>query len=243
MTDRPADRSLAIARLLFATHLPFLLLCWVVFTAAVLALTFAIDLRTTITRSVWDPAVTVVRWFALGYGLHLVNRLLPMYVAHGRTRREFLRSAALFLTVAAAVLAALLTLGFALEAVLYRAMDWTHQVSAERLFDDAGQWPLVFGSYWAMLLIWTTIGLLLAAGFYRSEGNALVAIVLALAIVAVTEIAFGFNGLDFIGDLLDVDRPSSLAGSVALCLGGLLTGAGAVWAMVRDIAIRNRAAP
>ena len=78
MSDQPQDRTWTIARLLFATHLPFLLLCWVVFAAAVLVLTFAIDLGADITRSVWVPAVAILRWFALGYGLYLLNRLLPV---------------------------------------------------------------------------------------------------------------------------------------------------------------------
>jgi hypothetical protein len=219
MSDRAGDRW-AIARLLFATHLPFLLLCWAVFAAAVLVLMFAIDLRVSITSSIWDPAVTVVRWVALGYGLYLINRLLPVYVAHGQTRREFAANVAVFLVVATAMVAALLTLGLALELVLYRIMD---QVSDQRLFDSPGQYPLVFGSYWAMLLIWTTIGLLLAAGFYRSGGQELMALLLSLAIVVVTEIAFGFNGLAFLGSIVEVgDIP--LAGTLALCLAGLLPG-------------------
>jgi hypothetical protein len=147
MSDRAGDRW-AIARLLFAIHLPFLLLCWAVFAAAVLVLMFAIDLRVSITSSIWDPAVTVVRWVALGYGLYFINRLLPVYVAHGQTRREFAANVAVFLVVATAMVAALLTLGLALESVLYRVMDWPHQVSDQRLFDSPGQYPLVFGSYW-----------------------------------------------------------------------------------------------
>jgi hypothetical protein len=85
-----------------------------------------------------------------------------------------------FVMVAAAVLAALLALGFALEAALYRAMDWPHRISAERLFTDPGQYPVVFLSSWAMLVVWTAIGLLLGAGFYRSGGRELVAVALAL---------------------------------------------------------------
>jgi hypothetical protein len=238
MSDRAGDRW-AIARLLFATHLPFLLLCWAVFAAAVLVLMFAIDLRVSITSSIWDPAVTVVRWVALGYGLYFINRLLPVYVAHGQTRREFAANVAVFLVVATAMVAALLTLGLALESVLYRVMDWPHQVSDQRLFDSPGQYPLVFGSYWAMLLIWTTIGLLLAAGFYRSGGQELMALLLSLGIVVVTEIAFGFNGLAFLGSIVEVgDIP--LAGTLALCLAGLLPGVAVTWALVRDIPIRNR---
>jgi hypothetical protein len=240
-SQRPAGRDRAIARLLFATHLPFLLLCLAGFTAAVLALTFVIDLWVTITRSVWDLAVSLVRWFALGYGLYLVNRMLPVFVFHGRTRREFLGAVALFVVAAAAVLAALLTLGLALEGVLYRAMDWSHQVEDERLFDSPTQYPLVFLSYWAMLVIWTTIGLLLAAGFYRADGKELLVIAVALAMVLVTGYGTGLNGLPLVGAVVDVAELPP-AGTLALCLAGLLPGAALTWALVRDLPIRNRVA-
>lgn len=128
MSDHADGRPWTIGRLLYATQLPFLLICTAVFAGALLVLTFAIDLRATITESVWDPAVSVVRWFALGYGVYLSNRLLPLYVAAGRTRREFLGSVAQFLVGAGAVLAALLTLGLALEGVLYRVMGWIRGV-------------------------------------------------------------------------------------------------------------------
>jgi hypothetical protein len=114
-------------------------------------------------------------------------------------------------------------------------------VAPERLFDAPTEYPRIFLSYWAMLMIWTTIGLLLAAGFYRSGGNELVVIVLTLAIVLVTGYGIGFNGLPFVGAVVDVaDLP--LAGSLGLCLAGLLPGAAVTWALVRGIPIRNRTA-
>ena len=240
MTDHADDRTWSIARLLYAPQLPFLLIAWVVFAAAVVVLTIGIHVLGTVNRSVWDPAVTIVRWFALGYGLYLVNRLLAVYVAHGRTRREFLRSVAVFVVGAGAVLAVLLTAGFALEAVLYRVMDLPQRVAPERLFDSPTEYLRVFLRYWAMLVIWTTIGLLLAAGFYRSGGSELVVIALALAMVLVTGYGIGFNGLPFVGAVVDVaDLP--LAGSLGLCLAGLLPGAAVTWALVRDIPIRRTA--
>jgi hypothetical protein len=60
-------------------------------------------------------------------------------------------------------------------------MGWPQGVGFERLYDGPGQFPLVFVSDWATLLVWTTIGLLLAAGFYRSGGSAPAAVLLALA--------------------------------------------------------------
>ena len=241
MSDHADDRTWSITRLLFAMQLPFLLLCWVAFGAAVVVLTVAIHLLGTVDQSVWDPAVTVVRWFALGYGVYLVYRLLPVLVAHGRTRREFLRSVALFVVAAAAVLAALLAAGFAIEGLLYRFLDLPQRVAPERLFDTPTQYPRIFLSYWAMLAVWTTIGLLLGAGFYRSGGNELVALVLALAMVVVTGYGIGFNGLPFVGAVVDVaDLP--LAASLGLCLVGLVPGAAVIWALVRDLPIRSRTA-
>jgi hypothetical protein len=165
---------------------------------------------------------------------YLVNRLLPVYVAHGRTRREFLGSVAVFVAGAGAVLAALLAAGFALEAVLYRIMDLPQRVAPERLFDSPTQYPTIFLNYWAMLVVWTTIGLLLAAGFYRSGGNELLVIAFALAMVAVSGYGIGFNGLPFVGAVVDAaDLP--LAGSLGLCLAALLPGTAVTWALVRDL--------
>jgi hypothetical protein len=67
MTDHH-DPTWSIARLLYATQLPLLLLAWVVFAVAVVVLTVGIDVFGTVDRSVWDPAVTIVRWFACRSG-------------------------------------------------------------------------------------------------------------------------------------------------------------------------------
>jgi hypothetical protein len=57
----------------------------------------------------------------------------------------------------------------------------------------------------------------------------------------VTGYGIGFSGLPFIGAVVDI-AGVPLAGSIAICLAGLLPGAAATWALVRDIPIRNRLA-
>ena len=175
------------------------------------------------------------------HGVYLVYRLLPVLVAHGRTRREFLQSVALFVVAAGAVVAALLTAGWPSRASCTGSWTWPQRVAPERLFDAPTRYPRIFLTYWAMLVVWTTIGLLLAAGFYRSGGNEPVVLALALVMVVVTGFGIGFNGLPFVGAVVDVaDLP--LAGSLALCLAALLPGAAVTWALVRDLPIRNRTA-
>jgi ABC-type transport system involved in cytochrome c biogenesis ATPase subunit len=79
------------------------------------------------------------------------------------------------------------------------------------------------------------------AGFSRSDGRELLVIALALAMVVVTGYGIGFNGVPFVGAVVDgADVP--LAGTAAVCLAGLLPGAAVTWALVRDIPIRNRLA-
>ena len=89
------------------------------------------------------------------------------------------------------------------------------------------------------MLTWATMGLLLGAGFYRSNGSELVAIALALAMVVVSGYALGFNGLPLVGSVVDLAR-APLAGTLALCLAALLPGAVVTWALVRDMPLRNR---
>jgi hypothetical protein len=239
MSSTQDRHTWAIVRLLFSTYLPFMVLGWVAFVVVVAAITAGIAIFGDVTRSVWDPAASFLRWLAFGYGLYLTNRLLPMYVAHGRARREFMIQATLFIVVTGAVLAALIAFGYALETLLYRAMGWSQAVLAQRPFSAAGQFLPIFGSFWAMLLVWTITGTLLAAGFYRPGGWVLIVVPLALALVIGVGVAIGFSGLPVVGTVVDMaDLP--LLTTVALCGGGFLIGVAMTGVLVRDIPIRNR---
>jgi hypothetical protein len=240
--SRPQQRNRwAIARLLFASHLPFLVAMWGVLVVVVAALVAGIAAFGTVTGSVWDHAVALLRWFALGYGIHLGSRLLPVHIAHGQTRRAFVVQATLFVVVAAAVLAALIVLGHALEGVLYRAMDWPQRLPSERLYSSPGQLPEAFTTFWLLLAGWTMVGAFLATAFYRPGGWGLVAIPLAVAVVQLLGIAVGFGVLPFARGLFDIaDVP--LPATVALGAGGFLVAAALTWALARDIPIRNGAA-
>jgi energy-coupling factor transporter ATP-binding protein EcfA2 len=99
----------------------------------------------------------------------------------------------------------------------------------------SGQLPMVFVGYWAMLVVWTTIGLLLAAGFYRSGGSELVAVVLAPAMVVVTGYGIGFSGLPSSAPSPTCRWPGPSPCAWPACS----PGAAATWPLVRDPPIRN----
>jgi hypothetical protein len=61
MTGRRGRPDWAVARVLFADHLPFLLLVWAAYAVAVAGVTIGIAAFGTVGVSVWDRAATLLR--------------------------------------------------------------------------------------------------------------------------------------------------------------------------------------
>ena len=232
-----------IARLLFTEHVPFLSLAVAAIAVLVLLITFAIALFAgDLTRSAWNIAMNVVRWLALGYGVYLAGDLLRVCVAHGHTRREFLGQVTTFMTVASAAVAVLLTLGYPLEALLYRAMGWRHAFGDDHLFTSADQLGLIFVSMWALVGVGVVAGAFLSAGFNRGDGSwGLFMVPLAVLLLGAVAAVIDLGQVPFLGRFL---RPAELplAGSVAVCAGSFVAGVAATWALVRDIPIKASSA-
>lgn len=241
MSRHQHRQTWAIARLLFATHLPLLLVLWAIFAVIVVGVGIGLAIFNTVTFSVWDGATKVVRWFALGYGIYLIHHLLPTLIAHGQTRRTFMLQASLFTVVATIVLGALMTLGYVLETAVYRALDWQPALTAAQAFISVGRLPMTFFTCLAMFLVWTVSGALLGAGFYRAEELALVTLPIALLLISAAGVAIGYTGLPFIGIFIDrLDIPLAVAGP--LSAGAFLLGLWLIWVIVRDIPLRKRTA-
>jgi hypothetical protein len=229
----------AIARLLLTTHLPFLVAIWVVVALLVAAITGGFAVFAEVKSSKWDESGSVLRWFALGYGAHLTHRLLPTYIAHGQTRRAFMREVTVFMAISAAVVGALMSVGYALEGLLYRGTGWPQRISPDRLFDSPDQWLRIFLAYWALLLIWAIAGALLGAGFYRSNELGAATIVASLVLVGLTAVAVGFAGLPFRLRLPGLAN-LPLGVSLAMCAAIVLLGIGATWTVVRDLPVGTK---
>ncbi|GAA3390531.1 hypothetical protein [Cryptosporangium minutisporangium] len=239
MTDR--DRRWPIAAYLFTAHLPFLMLCVAALVGLAGLVLAGVALFGTVRISALDAGGQFLRWLALGYGAHLVYTLLPTCLVHGRTRGEFLRQLPVFQVGATGVIAALVTLAYAGEALLYRAAGWPQGFQEDRLYDQGTDAALILLTYWSGLLVWMATGSLLGAAFYRLEAGGVLVLPLVVVLLAVNGLSTGVFDLPLLGSVLgshDLGVPAVLAIAVASAVAALA----ATWALARDMPIRTRAA-
>lgn len=207
--------------------LPFLPLVGGGALVATFAVTFVVSIWHDVTLSGWNiTAAQIARWFAFWIGVYLIHNLLPIAVAHGRTRREYLWQAALFAVLAGATLAVTARIGFLLETWLYQAMDWSRTTAGNGFLE-----------YWLMFMVWIGAGAFIAAAFGRYEGGGLLAIPIGIVLILPAgSLVSGSNSLPFIGTL------PSTGQAVLVTAGAIVVAFGLAWSIARDMPIRAKAA-
>jgi hypothetical protein len=205
----------------------------------------AINIFGNVTNSIWDPATQIIRWFSFGIGTWTVYVFLPTYIAHGATRRDYAIRALGFTIVFSLVLAALTTLGFVIERIIYGIADWPQKLSSDGLFSSPSDLPMIFVAFLMAYGLWTVTGTLVGAAFYRFGGGGLISFVPGLLLIGVADLAVD-SGVPLFGFVLRAgevllsglaDAPT--AATVALCIAGYLFGAAITWSVVRDIPVRS----
>lgn len=215
------------------------------FFVFVLIVTFVVSLYRDVSVSGWDIGSQIPRWYAGGVGVYLAAVYLPLYVAHGHTRRNISRQLATFAVVFVVVFAGLIGLGYAIEHLIYDAAGWTQQLTADHLFTSPlAYWTIVF-EFGGVLGVWVVGGAMLGAGFYRKPALGLVLIPVALVMAAATEAAYGpgmFDGISALLALFGVTVAQTTPVGAAATSTVLIAGALAVtWALVRDLPLRTKA--
>jgi len=224
---------------LLAANLWYALILWAGFLAFVAVVTVGVAVFGTVSQSAWEVAAQLPRWYALFAGVALVREFLPLYVAHGESRRHFAAQAAITVVVFAPFLAALMVAGYLLEAGLYDLAGWPQTLGRAHLFTEATQVHLVFAEYLLEFLTWIVAGSFMGAGFYRWQGGGLLTIPVGVALIALAESALRREPLLPLVRSLILDLPESFAVTLGLGLGTFLLGLLLTWSLVRDMPLRN----
>ncbi|GIH26728.1 hypothetical protein Aph01nite_50380 [Acrocarpospora phusangensis] len=229
---------------LLAAHLAFGALLWAGYVVVIALFTVAVAIIGKVTGSIWELAAQLPRIYVLFFGVSLVREYLPMYVAHGQTRRRFAEHAAATIAVFAPCMAALMAVGYLIENGYHALAGWPQGLERPHLFESTGQAGLVFSEYLIEFLAWATAGALIGAGFYRWRGGGL--LLTLPAGIALVLVAAGATGselrMPFVAKLLAfrVDLPDSLPVTYAVGLGVFLAGLALTWPIIRDVPLRNR---
>ncbi|MCT9933190.1 hypothetical protein N5079_23550 [Planotetraspora sp. A-T 1434] len=225
---------------LLAANMLFALMIWAGYFVVVTAITVGIAVFGRLTGSVWESATQLPQWFALFVGVALVRDWLPLYIAHGQTRRQFGAQAAVTVMLFAPFLAALLALGYLLEKVLYGLAGWPQALDRAHLFSEPTQVPLVFAEHLIELAAWILAGTFIGATFYRWDGGGLLTIPVGIGMVVLADAAIGTDlRLPFIRNL-GLHLPQSPAMTVGVAVGTFLLGLALTWAVIRDVPLRNK---
>lgn len=194
-----------------------------------------------IDTSGWEQAAQVARWWAGGLGVYITAFQLPLYVAHGYTRREFATGMPVVIVAFALVFGLLWALGYLIEAGVYGIFDWPQALTGTHLYESPTDFILTFVEFTLVAATWTVGGAMLGAAFYRNAALGLVLIPVALLLVSLVEVGAGAG---FIGPLPLFDwwltDQNSVGATTLVTLGVMVVGLGLTWVLVRTIPLKQR---
>lgn len=191
----------------------------------------------------WDMATQLTRWYGGGLGVYLTAVYLPLYIAHGYTRRAFLQQLPVLIGSVSVLMAGLVTLGYGLEHLVYRLGGWDQGLTSDLLFSSATEFALIAVSFGLVVLVYLVGGALAGAAFYRNGALGAALVPLLLLVAAANEVAMRS----------DVPLPTMVVrlglpgegGSVGLAsgvgVGSVALMAVALWSVARDLPIRSNA--
>lgn len=228
---------------LLAANTFFALLVWAGYFVVVTAITVGIAVFGTLSQSAWEQATQLPRWYALFVGVALVREYLPLYIAHGQTRRQFAAQAAVTVALLAPFLSVLLVVGYLLEKVLYGLAGWPQTLDQAHLFTEVTQVPLVFTEYLVEFLAWLVAGGFIGVGFYRWNIGGVLTIPVGIVLIVVAEAAAAAElRLPFARAFdLGIGYPRSPGIALGVGLGIFLIGLALTWSAIRDVPLRNGA--
>lgn len=238
----PQGRTWRFPKILIEDQLAFAGLSWLGMLAFVGIVVTGVSFTRSIEISGWMMASSIVPWFAAFIGGYVLHTVLPIHIAHGRTRRDFAIEALIFLGIYATALAVLITVGYALEHLLSSAAGWSRGTPDGRLFSSYTEYGAIFIEYLFMMLVWTALGGFVGASIYRSASMGWFSLVPALGLLAVSGLTRAESGqpMGFVINRLDMfDSPTMLL-TVVLSTFSVVAALILTWLTVRDIPLRNR---
>jgi hypothetical protein len=228
-----ASPTLRVARRMTATLWPVAAGYWAIMAAVALTVGVTVGAFGEIKTSlVQYPLLNAPKYFLMVFGILATTMQLPIYVAHGVTRREFIRGAAVFFAALATAFTALQLVALGIEYAVYSAQDLLPRLTEAHPLASAGDAGRLFLQTLLLGLAYLATGWLIGVGYYRFGPWLGTAFIVPACLPAVaTEAAFNAR---LIG--LDVAAlPIALVLSAAI----IAVAWAACYALTRSLAIKK----
>lgn len=213
---------------------------WAGLVITVMGIAAGIAYFSDVTESVWVSASNIASWYVAFMCGYVIYQSVPMFIAHGRTRRDTAIEAVIFLTSFAAAAALLITAGYLIEYGIYEIAGWPRDMPDDHLFTSHGDVLAIFWEYWLSYLVWAVSGGLVGAAFYRYQSNGWLALIPAAILVSLAGVNSGTQFMGFILRWLPSVETSSPLLFTSLAIASFVIGLVLTWPFIRDLPIHNR---
>lgn len=242
MIEVRPSRSWSFPRKMIEDLIALSALLWVGFVIFIGAIVIGMKRYSNVDSSYWESATQFIPWFTLFIGVHVGATLLPLNIAHGKTRRDFSIETVIFLVTYSFAISVLILIGWLLERALYSVIDLPQVLTDDHLYTNAHDYPRIFISSLFIQLGWTTAGVVISAAYYRWDFEGLLSIIPCVGAIGLIQavIGGGWEPVTALADrFIEIDAPSIL---VALIVGILASAAmmAMAWPIVRDLPMRQR---
>jgi hypothetical protein len=220
----------------------FSALIWLGFVVFIGALVVGAKRYSSIDASYWEWSTQFIPWFTLFIGVHIGTVMLPLNIAHGKTRRDFSNETVIFLVIYSVAISVLILIGWLLERALFSIIDVPQVLADEHLFANAHDYSRIFVSSLFIQLSWTTAGVVISAAYYRWNYEGLLSIAPCVVAIGFVQAVTG-GGWELATELIDRFLDFDASSIPAAIVVGLLASAAMMamaWPIVRDMPMRQR---
>jgi|GEM_PF-2054965 len=196
----------------------------------------------TVEASMWqNMGLQAPRWFTFVFGIIAVGTYLPMFVAHGVTRRDALIGSWGFLVPYALGFSTLTTLGFGLEYLTLDVFGLLDGLTEPYLVGSVSDAAAIWLEYSLVNLGYMAAGVLTAIVYHLLNpwwGTLLLPVVLLPAFVV--EIGFRTEWTGFgLARMLGLDDEAHAGTGTAIALPTLLVAGAVTWLLVRRLPLKK----